>query len=116
MNLYIIEGGINGWLDAYPPHPCVAERSAEGDAMRASSEGTLDEPLAWSFSASVGERIPSAHPEVFRRDPAPDCSRGDSLAPPAARAWFDGRASEPIPSFTRKVALQRKVLPKGGCG
>jgi rhodanese-related sulfurtransferase len=58
INLYVIEGGVNGWLAAYPPSPDVARRAEAPD----------DETLGWRFVAAVGERIPSADPEEPARD------------------------------------------------
>lgn len=107
VNVYVIEGGINRWLDAFPPQPRLAERwTPKGVAE--------SDRFAWNFTRSVGERIPSAHPEVLRRDPALGLETADpTLA--AGAAWFDGRQVPPPPA-TRKVVLQRKVVAKGGCG
>jgi rhodanese-related sulfurtransferase len=104
INVYVVEGGINGWLDAFPPSPCVAVRAEPG----------VGDDLRWRFLVSVGEEIPSAHPEVFRRDPVPDCASAQG-ADAGRTTWFDGR-ERPARDFTKKVVLQRKVVAKGGCG
>lgn len=98
VNLYIVEGGINGWLEAFPPAPCVATRVEEAVGKDA---------LAWRFGAAVGDRIPSAHPERPGRDPAPACAH---VGP-----WRDHHDHE-APPYQRKVKLQKKTVAKGGCG
>jgi rhodanese-related sulfurtransferase len=104
INLYIVEGGINGWLAAYPPSPCVAIPVGEDD-----------EALAWRFLVSAGDRIPSAHPELARHEPAIDCGAARPAAAGGEPAWFDGR-EVPARAYEKKVVLQRKVVAKGGCG
>ncbi len=106
VNLYVLAGGINGWLDLYPPPACIATRAAgdpSGDTMQ------------WRFSAAVGDRIPSAHPDRATRDPLPACAleaRREEAVHGAA-----GHDEETAPrTFVRKVRLQRKVVAKGGCG
>ena len=133
LNLYIVDGGINHWLDLYPPNPGVATRTATGSVIApaagpaiAPAAGSATGPatalvtgptltsasdaMAWVFAEAVGDRIPSAHPDLPRRDPAVDSgSAGTSTA------WFDG-SNPPSHEFVKKVKLQRKVAVKGGCG
>jgi rhodanese-related sulfurtransferase len=98
LNLYVLEGGINAWLDRYPPSPCMATRDPAfpgGDVA------------AWRFAVSVGDRIPSAHPELERREIVRECDdTGSTIA--------EGHAAG-LP-YIKKVRLQRKAAAKGGCG
>ncbi len=109
INIYVIDGGINGWLDAYPPSPCVAERVS-------SDRGGADDAPAWRFHVSVGDMIASAQPEKLSHAPAPDCPEASVLMTAGGRpSWFNGR-NAPERDYVRKVVLQRKVVAKGGCG
>lgn len=102
LNLYIIDGGINHWLELYPPDPCVARR--------AENKGADAEHLKYAFRYAVGDRIDQAHPYLIRRESFSACS-GTALSASAAEetkpAAYD---------FIRKVKLQRKTAVKGGCG
>ncbi len=109
INLYIVEGGINGWLAAYPPSPCVAARAGGAGSDDAG------EALAWRFLVSAGDRIPSAHPELARREPILDCAAARLASAAGQPDWFDGREA-PARAYAKKVVLQRKVVAKGGCG
>ncbi len=108
FNVYVAEGGINHWLDVYPPFPGVAERVASP------AGGGSEDALAWRFGIAVGERCASSHPDIARQEPLPDAGFAASGAP-GATAWFDGTNALPRP-FTKRVKLQRKVTAKGGCG
>ena len=110
LNLYVIEGGINHWLEVYPPNPLVARRTASASAVGAS------DALAYRFQDAVGERCPSSHPEIEREEPQPEAG-GDASAVMASSqgAWFRGDNAA-IRPFTKKVKLQKKVVAKGGCG
>jgi rhodanese-related sulfurtransferase len=113
LNLYVIEGGINHWLEVYPVGPCVAQRIEGTDA---SAEVRGGETLRYRFLAAVGEQSPSAHPEVARREYVPDCAMA-SLAGPAgsvASAFTGGNA--PRRDYAKKVKIQKKTVAKGGCG
>lgn len=100
-NLYIVQGGINGWLTVYPLDPCVAMPTAKPDAA--------SESLAFAFARAVGEQVPSAHPGCPCKDPPVECG-GKEVE---LRASHE-HASKP--SFTPKVKLQKKSKPHGGCG
>lgn len=102
LNLYVVEGGIDHWLDVYPPSPDVA---LPAGGVRAAGDA---EPMRHRFLLAVGEQCPSAHPESF----APGEAAG---APAEGRAWFDGGGAAEA-GFVRKVKLQKKVVAKGGCG
>lgn len=56
-NLYVVEGGINRWLEIYPLPASVAERRT-----------APDDRLAWRFAAAVGGRGFAAHPDLARDD------------------------------------------------
>ncbi len=101
-NLYVIARGVNGWLDAYPPDPRVAEPIADRD-------GLPENALAWRFHASVGAQCASAHPEILRRDVLPGGATAE------APAWMDEHGPVERP-YVKKVVLERKVVVRGGCG
>lgn len=99
-NLYVIEGGVDRWLDLYPAPECVASR-ADGSA--------------WTFSYAAGASLPSSWPErptshEFRFP----CSPALASAEPehAGHAGF----TWPAHAFTKRVKLQVKGAVKGGCG
>jgi hypothetical protein len=105
LNLYIIDGGINRWLELYPLPACVAE--ATGKASGA-------DPLNYAFRYAVGERAQSAHPQLDRREPLPaGCPMPDVTA---AHGEHVVHATPPAPAYTKKVKLQKKTSAKGGCG
>jgi rhodanese-related sulfurtransferase len=59
MNLYILEGGINGWLDLFAEEGACPEGCTRKD-------GPLEaEELSWSFSAALGANRPIANPDIF---------------------------------------------------
>lgn len=104
VNLYIIEGGINRWLEMYPLNPCVAQ-----PVQGVHHPGRED--LAFAFRMAVGDRDDAAHPNAVRREPFSPCS-----GQPAGSGSGTHLASFPNYQFTRKVQLERKVAVKGGCG
>ncbi len=96
-NLYIIEGGLNRWLDLYPAPSCVADRRPEASG---------EEPR-YAFRLAVGDRIEAAHPGAVQRDAPIGCEApGEATRLAAVNA---------IP-FERKVLLQKKRVVRGGCG
>ena len=102
-NLYVVEGGIGGWLERYPVDACVAERvgSAEGRGG------------GWRFAYATGSSLPSSWPELessrtFRSPCAAPEEGGHSGGHHAAR-W-------PAYTFTKRVKLKTKAAVKGGCG
>ena len=104
-NLYVIEGGIDHWLQLYPAPTCVAERNEA-----ASAAGP-----AWRFSYATGDSLPSAWPELAAsrafRSP---CQEPVSVAE-AHPAGHEG-ITWPAYEFTKKVKLKSKAAVKGGCG
>jgi hypothetical protein len=119
LNLYVIEGGINHWLEAYPVSPCVAQRiagSETGEQGSAGAGASDDESLRYRFLVAVGEHSPSAHPDLARREFVPDCAMA-SLAglEGSAVSPFAG-AGQPKRDYVKKVKIQKKTVAKGGCG
>ena len=55
LNLYILDGGINNWLNYFPPDPSVAVKMAAAPA-----EGSL----SYLFDRAVGSTILAANPGV----------------------------------------------------
>jgi rhodanese-related sulfurtransferase len=104
-NLYVIEGGIDRWLELYPAPACVAERTSTAGAA---------EP-AWRFSYATGDSLPSAWPELAAsrafRSP---CREPVSVAE-AHEGGHEG-ITWPAYQFTKKVKLKSKAAVKGGCG
>ena len=104
-NLYVIEGGMNRWLERYPVEACVAERVGSADGR---------DGQAWRFLYATGSSQPAAWPELETsrsfRSPcaahAPDELHG---AQHAARSW-------PVHAYTKRVKLKSKAAVKGGCG
>jgi rhodanese-related sulfurtransferase len=102
-NLYVIEGGVNRWLERYPVDACVAERLERVDGR--------DDPT-WRFLYATGSTQPAAWPELsssrsFRSPCAePAVSHGDTHQ---ARSW-------PVHAYTKRVKLKSKAAVKGGCG
>jgi len=104
-NLYVVEGGMNRWLELYPVPGCVAEPAA--------AEGP--EALSWRFAYAAGDGLPSAWPELptshaFRFPCAPElASREPGHGGHAGFSW-------PAHAFEKRVKLQSKSTVKGGCG
>jgi rhodanese-related sulfurtransferase len=105
-NLYVVEGGVNRWLELYPVAECVAEKRA--------LPATESEPLAWRFVYATGASLPSAWPELptsheFRFPCAPALSSSEPHGGHEGFIW-------PAHPFTKRVQLQTKAAVKGGCG
>jgi rhodanese-related sulfurtransferase len=104
QNVYVVEGGVNRWLELYPVDACVATPAA--------AEAEAD-PLAFQFAFATGSSLPSAWPErpasrAFRTP----CTSAASLEP----AHGGHGSGWPAHQFARKVKLQSKAAVKGGCG
>lgn len=106
QNVYIVEGGINGWLTAFPPLPCLAE----------AKEGPREpESLAFTFFRSVGDCCDSARPEISYRKLPFDCYLSANPESPGHSAA--GVAETPAAAqFEHKVKLTKRAVVKGGCG
>lgn len=106
-NVYVVAGGAEGWLDAYPPPACVAAR-APAELQRGGEAGPAS-PSAWRFAFAAGARVPSAWPEFGPGSGAHRLPCQGSADTGRDEAWAPR-------SFLRKVQLQTKTLVKGGCG
>ncbi len=106
VNLYIIDGGINRWLEVFPPEPWLLA-SGEG---RPSGE---PEPLQYHFRYAVGAQSRSAHPDSVRTQWMA-CPEGAKSNIVTADNSSHGSAAEL--NYVKKVKLQKKVAVKGGCG
>jgi len=101
-NLYVLEGGMNRWLELYPVPDCVATRGP----------GPLGGAPEYRFLYATGDSLPASWPELPR-------SRAFRL--PCATAVVSGGegAGEylwPNHAYTRRVKPQVKAVVKGGCG
>ncbi len=106
-NLYVVEGGINRWLELYPAPRCVAQRASGASAPEA---------LGYQFAYSVGSHVPAAWPDLptsrqFRSPCDEEAANGE--AHPGAHAETVAWPHHP---FTPRVKLKTKVAMKGGCG
>jgi rhodanese-related sulfurtransferase len=104
-NLYVIDGGINRWLERYPVDACVAERVGAADGR---------DGQAWRFLYATGSSQPAAWPELpssrsFRSPCAVPEGEANAGADHAARSW-------PAYAYTKRVKLKSKAAVKGGCG
>jgi len=103
-NLYVIDGGMNRWLERYPVDACVAERVGAADGR---------DGQAWRFLYATGSTQPAAWPEL-------DSSRSfrSPCAEPAAVAHGDAHQARswPAHAYTKRVKLKSKAAVKGGCG
>jgi uncharacterized protein len=109
LNVYIIEGGINKWLEVFPPEPCLLDKSAGPP----SGSG---EQLRFPFRYAVGTQTRAAHPDSIRPQPWLKCPEITQTDQATAAAWLPtARWFEP-PVYEKRVKLQRKVAVKGGCG
>ena len=104
-NVYVVEGGVNRWLERYGVPECVAQRVA--------APQDRSDALAWRFVHTTGEREPAAWPErASSQSFRSPCADAVSSAEDAGH----GEIEWPAYAFTRKVKLQNKAAVKGGCG
>ncbi|MGA8893552.1 MAG: rhodanese-like domain-containing protein [Anaeromyxobacteraceae bacterium] len=105
QNLYVVEGGVNRWLERYPVDSCVAERVGAADGR--------DVP-AWRFRYATGSTQPASWPEL------PTSRSWRSPCAPAASEAHEGGAHEgqtwPAYAYTKRVKMKTKAAVKGGCG
>jgi len=102
-NVYVVEGGVNRWLERYAVPACVAMPIAAPGA----------DALSYRFAHATGEHEPASWPErpasqLFRTPCEDAVSRGGAVG--------HGEVTWPAYAFTRKVKLQTKAAVKGGCG
>jgi rhodanese-related sulfurtransferase len=103
-NLYVVEGGIERWLELYAPPACVAEPVAAADGSAPT----------WRFAFATGANLPAAWPELsssrtFRVPCESPVSAPDGHGEHGGIRW-------PSYAFDKKVKLQSKAAVKGGCG
>ncbi len=101
VNVYVVEGGINGWLAAYPAPRCVAA-PRKPDAQE-------HDPAAFQFAFATGSALPSAAPEL-------SASRSFRLPCDTEEHTAGTPSIWPEVQFTKKVQMQAKKVIKGGCG
>ncbi len=101
-NLYVLEGGMNRWLELYPVPECVAVRAAPAQ----------DGALGYRFAYATGESLPSSWPEL----PRSRAFRFPCAAPLASSGEEAGAYLWPGHAYTRRVKPQVKSVVKGGCG
>jgi hypothetical protein len=100
-NVYVLEGGINRWLELYPVPACVA----------VPDPGAAEGALAWRFAYATGDRLPSSRPELAR-------SRWFSVpcGPAGSEGAGAGEHRWPRHPYTERVRPQVRSVVKGGCG
>ena len=111
-NLYVVEGGVNRWLELYGPPACVATQSAAAGAA------ATDAPT-WRFAYATGASLPAAWPEI----PASHAFQAPCQDPVSAAASHEAGhegghhgITWPTYQFAKKVKLKSKAAVKGGCG
>ncbi len=108
INLYIVEGGVNKWLDVYKIDPCIAVARPDADEAR-------PERLRYAFLQAVGARSYSSHPGCACKEFPTDCFMATHKAT-HARPTVTHDPAIPKVEYTRKVKIARKKKPQGGCG
>jgi rhodanese-related sulfurtransferase len=109
LNLYIIEGGINKWLEVYPPESCVL---AEAEAKPAGP----GEHLQFAFRYAIGANSRAAHPDSVRTQCWVICPNVSVTGTTTCDAKAHAPTGPAPRVYTKKVKMQRKVAIKGGCG
>jgi rhodanese-related sulfurtransferase len=104
-NLYVVEGGVNRWLERFPVDACVAERVGAADGR--------DAP-AWRFRYAAGSTQPASWPELptsrsWRSPCAPAADEAHAAGSHEGKTW-------PAYAYTKRVKLKSKAAVKGGCG
>jgi len=120
-NLYVVEGGMNRWLELYAPPACVATQAAPaGDAQAAGpgSPAAAPDQTAWRFAYATGASLPSAWPEL----PASRGFQAPCQDPVSVSAGHEEEhgghhgITWPTYQYAKKVKLMSKAAVKGGCG
>jgi hypothetical protein len=102
-NVYVVAGGVNRWLDLYPPPACVASRRPDGGP----------DDLAFRFEYAAGASLPSAWPELpVSQEFRFPC--GEERVASGRRGH--GGVTWPNHPFAKHVKLQTRAAVKGGCG
>jgi rhodanese-related sulfurtransferase len=110
VNLYVIEGGINRWLDLYTLPKCIADRKTTLD------KSSNDELLHYDFQYAVGNRAAASRPEFAFGRRSEDCPLPDPQEPTKVTEATSHQTDRPAYQYTKKVILQKKHAVKGGCG
>ncbi len=100
-NVYVVDGGVNRWLELYPAPPCLADRVPPSGP----------EASGWRFAYATGASLPSAWPEL----PVSHDFRAPCEEPVEREASSHG-VTWPTYAFVKRVKLQAKTAVKGGCG
>lgn len=100
-NVYVLEGGVDRWLELYPVPECVATRAAGAGGP------------TYAFAYATGDSLPSAWPELprsrsfrFPCEPALVSSAGHG----------EGEFVWPEHKYDKRVKPQVRSVVKGGCG
>lgn len=105
QNLYVVEGGVNRWLELYPVDACVASPAPAAQAG--------GDRLAFRFAFATGSSLPSAWPELA----ASRSFRSPCRAEVSEEPHHGGHGiTWPAYPFEKKVKLTAKAAVKGGCG
>jgi len=86
LNLYILDGGINNWIDHFHISNSIATKS---------NKPHKDDSLKYIFKKSVGSQIPLANPK---------------------RAFNPHDHGDHEAKYAKKVKVQKKKVLAGGCG
>jgi len=107
QNLYVVEGGMNRWLELYAPPTCAAKPEP--------LDASAPEALAWRFGYATGANLPAAWPELpFSRAFRVPCA--EPVSEPVHSEGGHHGIGWPTYQFAKKVKLQSKAAVKGGCG
>ncbi|MBN1653542.1 MAG: YeeE/YedE family protein [Deltaproteobacteria bacterium] len=110
INLYIIEGGINRWLELYPLPQCVASK------RDTRNKSAADERIGYRFNLAVGSRAGAAYPELeIGKWPDPCLSSDRQTRAETGESAVQEKTKTKY-HYIKKVVLQRKRAVKGGCG
>lgn len=106
-NVYVVEGGVNRWLERYAVPACAATPVPAADVA--------EDGLAFRFAFATGESAPAAWPELaasrgFQLPCAPAASGGEG------EGEGHGAVAWPTYAVAKRVKLQTKSAVKGGCG
>jgi rhodanese-related sulfurtransferase len=85
LNLYVLEGGINQWLEVFAGSDAGIEKATAGERKPAA-----EEDLHFSFSFAVGDNYPFAR-------------------------LLNMKSLAETMTFERKIKIERKASLKGGC-
>jgi rhodanese-related sulfurtransferase len=101
-NVYVVDGGVNRWLELYPAPGCAAQKVP--------TTGT--ESLGWRLAYATGASLPSSWPEL----PSSRAFRVPCEEPVSHAAASEHGITWPAYTYAKRVKLQTKAAVKGGCG